>query len=292
MNIAYIFPLTSAILYTFATVFTKRAILDGAGLLRTFFITNLLAAVVQFIPIIFVGEPRPDFELLKVPIFCGFLYFLGQLALFVSMRIGDVTVQIPMLGIKVVFVAIFLIWLTGVELETKLMVASVITTIAVFIMGMSSVKFSKKMLYTIVLVLIANAAFAFSDCLIQIEMSKVGTVWFMFFMYNTTMLFSFLVIPFFRAPLRAIPKSAWKWTLGGAAIMSIQAFILVFSMGYFKIAAAANIIYATRGIWSIVIIWFAGKFIGNDERSIGANMMLKRLAGASLMLLAVAITIF
>lgn len=292
MNPAYLLPLTSAILYTFATVFTKRAILDGAGLLRTFYITNLLAALVQFIPIAFVDAPMPDMELLKIPIFCGFLYFIGQLALFVSMRIGDVTVQIPMLGIKVVFVALFLVWITGVELQTKIMVASFITTVAVFIMGMSSVKFSKKMLYTIVLVLIANAAFAFSDCLIQINMSKVGTLWFMFFMYNTTMLFSFFVIPFFRAPLRAIPKAAWKWTLAGAAIMSLQAFILVLAMGWFKIAAAANIIYATRGVWSIVIIWFAGKFIGNDERSIGANMMLKRLAGASLMLIAVAITIF
>ena len=292
MNPAYLLPLTSAILYTFATVFTKRAILDGAGLLRTFYITNLLAALVQFIPIVFVDAPMPDMELLKIPIFCGFLYFIGQLALFVSMRIGDVTVQIPMLGIKVVFVALFLVWITGVELQTKIMVASFITTAAVFIMGMSSVKFSRKMLYTIVLVLIANAAFAFSDCLIQINMSKVGTLWFMFFMYNTTMLFSFFVIPFFRAPLRAIPKAAWKWTLAGAAIMSLQAFILVFAMGCFKIAAAANIIYATRGVWSIVIIWFAGKFIGNDERSIGANMMLKRLAGASLMLIAVAITIF
>lgn len=292
MNPAYLLPLTSAILYTFATVFTKRAILDGAGLLRTFYITNLLAALVQFIPIAFVDTPMPGMELLKIPIFCGFLYFIGQLALFVSMRIGDVTVQIPMLGIKVVFVALFLVWITGVELQTKIMVASFITTAAVFIMGMSSVKFSRKMLYTIVLVLIANAAFAFSDCLIQINMSKVGTLWFMFFMYNTTMLFSFFVIPFFRAPLRAIPKAAWKWTLAGAAIMSLQAFILVFAMGWFKIAAAANIIYATRGVWSIVIIWFAGKFIGNDERSIGANMMLKRLAGASLMLIAVAITIF
>ena len=292
MNPAYLLPLTSAILYTFATVFTKRAILDGAGLLRTFYITNLLAALVQFIPIAFVDTPMPGMELLKIPIFCGFLYFIGQLALFVSMRIGDVTVQIPMLGIKVVFVALFLVWITGVELQAKIMVASFITTAAVFIMGMSSVKFSRKMLYTIVLVLIANAAFAFSDCLIQINMSKVGTLWFMFFMYNTTMLFSFFVIPFFRAPLRAIPKAAWKWTLAGAAIMSLQAFILVLAMGWFKIAAAANIIYATRGVWSIVIIWFAGKFIGNDERSIGANMMLKRLAGASLMLIAVAITIF
>ena len=106
MNPAYLLPLTSAILYTFATVFTKRAILDGAGLLRTFYITNLLAALVQFIPIAFADAPLPAFELLKVPIFCGFLYFIGQLALFVSMRIGDVTVQIPMLGIKVVFVAL------------------------------------------------------------------------------------------------------------------------------------------------------------------------------------------
>lgn len=111
-------------------------------------------------------------------------------------------------------------------------------------------------------------------------------------MYWTTMLLSLFTIPFFRAPLRAIPKSAWKWTLSGATIMSLQAFILVFSMGYFKIAAAANIIYATRGIWSIVIIWFIGRFIGNDERTLGANLMLKRLAGASLMLIAVAIVIF
>lgn len=292
MNISYLLPLTSAILYTFATVFTKRAILDGAGLLRTFFVTNLLAAVLQILPFAILQPAMPDIALLKVPIFCGLLYFVGQLALFISMRIGDVTVQIPLLGVKVVFVALFLILITGVEVQTKILVASVITTFAVFLMGISSVTFSKRMLYTIILVLIANAAFAFSDCLIQTNMKEIGVVWYMFCMYWTTMILSLFVIPFFRAPLSAIPKSAWKWTLGGGTIMSVQAFILVFAMGFFKIAAAANIIYSTRGIWSIVIIWFAGKFIGSDERSIGATQMLKRLAGASLMLIAVAIVVF
>ena len=69
--------------------------------------------------------------------------------------------------------------------------------------------------------------------------------------------------------------------------MAVQGFLLVAAIGGFKIATEANIIYASRGLWSIVIIWFAGKSLGIHEKNIGKSMMLRRLAGASLLMLAV-----
>jgi hypothetical protein len=46
-------------------------------------------------------------------------------------------------------------------------------------------------------------------------------------------------------------------------------------------------LYNTRGIWSVVLVWVIGHWFSNTERSIGKRAMLRRLAGALILLAAV-----
>ena len=285
--LAFLLPLGAAFLYTFATVFSKRAIEEGAGIMRMAFISNMATFLFPALALAALHPPAPAAASLLPALVCGALFFAGQVFIFCGIRVGDVTIQVPLLGIKVVFVAICAVFITGTPPSWRLFAASAITMFAVFLMGISNVRFTRQTLLTIVFVVLANLCFAFSDCVIQVAMSDAGPLWFVSAMYFSTFLCSFGLMPFFKAPLKSIPKSAWKWALPGGVVMAVQGFLLVAAIGGFKIATEANIIYASRGLWSIVIIWFAGKSLGIHEKNIGKSMMLRRLAGASLLMLAV-----
>ncbi len=140
-------------------------------------------------------------------------------------------------------------------------------------------------------VIIANSGFAFSDCMTQIYAAKTGLCWFLSINYTSVMLCSFALIPIFKAPLSAIPKQAYPWILSGSFLMCIQGFMLIIAIGVFKIAALANIIYSTRGLWSIVIVWFLGRHFGIHEHGIGKRLMLQRFVGAALLFTAVVVAI-
>ena len=53
-----------------------------------------------------------------------------------------------------------------------------------------------------------------------------------------------------------------------------------------------NVVYGTRGLWSLALVWWAGPWFGNIERQeIGTRHMLSRVVGAVLILLAVALSV-
>jgi hypothetical protein len=54
-------------------------------------------------------------------------------------------------------------------------------------------------------------------------------------------------------------------------------------------ATAVNIVYGTRGLWSVLLVWLAGRWLGSDEGSRGATVLGGRLAGAALMTAAVVV---
>ena len=56
-------------------------------------------------------------------------------------------------------------------------------------------------------------------------------------------------------------------------------------------AARANVIYSSRGLWSVVAVWAVGHWFGNREQHLGASVLRWRLAGAVLMMAAIALVL-
>jgi hypothetical protein len=52
-----------------------------------------------------------------------------------------------------------------------------------------------------------------------------------------------------------------------------------------------NIVFSSRGMWSVLFIWWFGKFLGNEERLLGRKVFWQRLAGAVLILAAIVMVI-
>ena len=104
-------------------------------------------------------------------------------------------------------------------------------------------------------------------------------------------LFSCGAIPQFPGPLRAIDGRAWPWLLGGSLVLAAQAILFITSVAHFQMATEANVVYASRGLWSVALVWLIGHWFGNRERQLGGAVLTWRLVGAAMMLAAIVVVV-
>jgi hypothetical protein len=99
------------------------------------------------------------------------------------------------------------------------------------------------------------------------------------------------LIPLFRAPLGKLETASWRWAVAGGVTLSLQATGMAYSIATFHEVTTTNILYNTRGIWSVVLVWVIGHWFDNTERKQGTPIMLRRLFAATLLLVAVLLSI-
>jgi hypothetical protein len=104
-------------------------------------------------------------------------------------------------------------------------------------------------------------------------------------------LLSFAFILRFRAPLSAIPRPAWPWLLAGTAVMAAQSVLFVSTVAHWGQAAATNVVYSSRGLWSVVLVWLFGHWVKSREQHLGRDVLVGRLAGAVLMMSAIVLVL-
>jgi hypothetical protein len=94
-------------------------------------------------------------------------------------------------------------------------------------------------------------------------------------------------MPVFREPLRAIGRVNFTWLLSGALLIGLQVTGVAYSVMVFGAATKVNVLYNTRGVWSVLLVWAFGHWVGNTERSLGTAILTRRLFGAILLLAAI-----
>jgi drug/metabolite transporter (DMT)-like permease len=284
--LATILPLCAALGYAFAALMLKRATGRGAGPWRVTFITNWAAAAV-FSPWWFAPHLPFTWSNLMHAIACGITFFIGQIFTFLALSRGDVSVATPVLGTKVIFVAIFAIAWAGEKLNGGMWLAAFLTAIATMLLGGRSAShahhFGKSLFYGFS----AAASFALTDVLQQRWVQQWGFGPFAASMFLTIAVLSFGLIPVFSAPLRDLAAASWRWALAGGLALSLQATGMAYSIATFHEVTTTNILYNTRGIWSVVLVWVIGHWFENAEREQGTSIMLRRLFAAMLLLVAV-----
>ena len=110
--------LGSAFVYTIAALCTKRALSGGATVWQVNFATNMAMAVLYLPFWLGVDFPRLLAQGCK-PIVAAITFFIGQLFTFAALRKGDVSVATPLLGAKVIFVALLTSVLFGEAVGIK-----------------------------------------------------------------------------------------------------------------------------------------------------------------------------
>jgi drug/metabolite transporter (DMT)-like permease len=131
--ISLLLPLASAMLYVIGALLMRRAADFGVGFWRTTFVANLICAAV-FSPLLLLGGTFHS-ELLWQPATVALLFAMGSILNFISLDRGDVSSATPVLGIKIVLVALFTTLLLGHSVTPRLWTAAVLSTLAIALLN-------------------------------------------------------------------------------------------------------------------------------------------------------------
>jgi len=289
MEFSYINAAIAGLVYSVAAIFAKRALAEGAGTLRLSFVINLVFVPV-FAIILLRHEGAIPWEQWLYPALTGSLFFLGQVFTFAAIRVGDVSLQTPMMGTKAVFVVIIAVFLGTEEVGLTMILAAVISMLAVALLGFSGIQ-GHKVSLTLGLALLSALFFAGSDTMFGAYGRDFGVPMFLFVAICVNALLSFALIPFFNGGMREISRAAWPWMLLAAVLMAGQALLLNFTLASYQNVAAINVLYTTRGLWSVllglVVVGAAVKLSIADRR-----IFKLRLAGALMMCAAIGILFY
>ncbi|HEX8913917.1 MAG TPA: EamA family transporter [Humisphaera sp.] len=285
-----LFPFASSLLYVAAALSLKNASKAAAGVWRSTFVMNVVAALCFVALLVEPAGPGP--YPLWQPAVIAALFVAGQACTMLALNRGDVSVATPVVGTKVIFVAFFVWQVAGTPVILDHWVAAGMSAagIALLNMGGGSGKRGHLVL-TIVASLAAAACYGLFDALVR----KCSPAWGVGRLLPTVMgmsaLLSVALLPIFEGPLTAIPKPARKPLLLGSLFLGVQALLLVRTLGTFPDTTRINVVYNSRGLWSVAAVWLVGHWWGNTERHAGGRVLAFRLAGAALLLGAIAVAV-
>lgn len=285
-----VLPCAAGVLYALSQFGLKRAFELGVGPWRSAFIANWLSGLL-FLPMAFIVPDGPFWGGWGPALAASAALFVGQLLAFLAIERGDVSVAAPMMGAKVLGVVVLSVLLFRQGFGWDVWLAALLTTVAIAMLQWGPAHDRGRVLRTVLLAGAAAALFALCDVIIQRWCRDAGFFVFGAKMFLLCAVFSFGLIPFFHRPIREISKAALPWLGMGVALLSLQGFLMFAAIGYFQDAAGSNIVYSLRGVWSIVLVWFAGRQLRSAEGEAGGAVMARRMIGATLMVASVALIV-
>ncbi|MDF1824323.1 MAG: EamA family transporter [Verrucomicrobiales bacterium] len=283
-------PLASAIIYALGSILIKRALKEGVTMDQSFHLTNF-AVGVMFLPLYFFETSAVDWSLLWKPVMMGATFFVGTWLTFVGIKRGDVSLVTPIMGTKVVFVAIGVVLLTREMPSVALWIAAILTTVGILVMGMADMKKGQYLVFTILITLLSAAVFGLCDVLVSWWSPSFGAPSFLATGSLVVGLISGVMWLFQGRPDLKLSWSSGTWAWWGAFCVGLQAMGMGVSLSFFDDATGINVVYASRGLWVIVLVVVFGVALGNSEHRDTGRAFLWRVAGTVLLTAAVIIAV-
>jgi hypothetical protein len=285
-------PLLAGAAYAASALWSKRACIEGGGVWRITFLTNWGQALF-LLPLIGSGEGFPDGQALLHVGITSLLFFLGQVVVFAGLRFGDVSVLTPVMGIKVLAVAALSVALSGNPLPTRWWWAAGLASASAALLGLGGRGSGEKRRLLAGVLGGGGAALAFAgvDLCFQFWGGTLGVWRFTSLVMLATALWSLLLLPWLEGPWFRLPSPARQAFLPSLAMNLVQVVLMAYCVVVLQGAAWANLLYSSRGLWSVLLVWSLGPAFGNQEREAGAAQMLRRLAGSALLLAAIALVL-
>jgi drug/metabolite transporter (DMT)-like permease len=270
-------------------MFLRRGAELGVGFWRTTFVANLICAAIYAPLLLAGGNFNPS--LLWQPAIAAGLFVGGSVLNFLSLDKGDVSIATPVLGLKIILVALFTPLLVGSSVTPRQWAAAALSTLAIALLNRTGTTRHHHVGITIVSAGSSAAAFALFDVLVQKWSPAWGVGRFPPVMLGFVVLYSCLLVPLFPGSLGKIEGRAWPWLLAGSVVLGVQSLMFVGSVAHFGQATSANVVYSSRGLWSVVLVWLIGHWFHNAEQRLGPTILGWRLAGAALMLAAIGLVL-
>jgi drug/metabolite transporter (DMT)-like permease len=275
-------PLVSSVFYVLGVLLVKRASDLGVGVWRTTFVANVAMAVV-FTPLWLVPGEVVSWGTFWQPACAAGLLLVGQVAGFYALSRGDVSVATPVLGVKVILVALWTTWMLDEPVSLRMWVAAGLSTVAIGLLGYRGSVGHPRTGLTVTCALVTAALFALFDVLVQKWSPAWGASRFLPMLALLVAVYSLALFRFFSAPLGTVRREAWPWLLTGAGVLALQSVVFIFAVAKYGDATAANVVYNARGMWTVMAVWLVGHWFRNREQELSVAVLRRRLAGAALM---------
>jgi len=300
---ALFLPIGAGLGYACAAIAIKRALGAGASGSGVNLLCNGVMALLFQLLWLLPGRVN-DPLLLLAPMGCGLLFFLGQVFTFRAISSGDVSVATPLLGTKVVLVALFSVFLIGKPLPGLWWIASMLASVGIALISYTPGGNHRRLAVTVGWSFSAAAVFAMTDVYVQKWVPSVGYSRFAPVMFGSTGVFSLIYLPRFLTAPRGIthdsqcrilcgyPEASLPWLFGGALLLAVQALAMYTAIGLHGSATLTNILYGSRCLWSVLLVWILGTMAGDfssGEKRFG--IMGRRFLGALLLLGAMALVL-
>ena len=285
-------PLACAFLYVLAALTLKRAASFGVGLWRTSFVANWLMFLV-FVPWAFTAgarlHPWGDYWQPAVTALC---FLGGQVLIFLALQLGDVSVTTPVMGAKVILVALFSSLLRVGEVPWKWWAGALLSAGAVVLLHAGEKQGRQRQVGLTVMLAFGSAAlYGLGDVLLQKWVPSWGAGSYFPAMFLLVGIYSIAFVPFFHGPLWALNIESWRWVGTGGLIMAVNNAGIVLALGVWGGATAVNIVYSARGLVSVVLVWAIGHWFSNEEQQLEPRVLRSRLVGAGFMLAAIVLVL-
>lgn len=289
LSLPYLLPLLGGIVYVFAALFLKRASESGGETWQTIRVCNWTAAV-AFVPLLLLGGTLPGWDHLWQPALVGLLFVMGQVSTVFALKVGDVSLATPVMGIKIVLVALLTAIVLNEWPSPALWTAAILSSTAVALLNITPDLHRRRVNLTIVIAGLAAFSYALFDVLVQKFSPAWGTGRFLPTMMALVAVYSAFLRPWGTSSVGALPF-ARPWLVGGALCLALQALLIVTPIALYGHATTANVLYSARGMWSVLIVWLVGHWFGNREQRLGPRILTWRLLGAALMTAAVIVVL-
>ncbi len=284
-------PLASAIIYSLGSVFIKRALKEGATMDQTFHLTNWTVGLL-FLPLFLFENQAVNWSLIWMPLVMGVVFFFGTWATFLGIRIGDVSLVTPLMGTKVVFVAIGVVVMLRQMPSNALWIASILTAVGIFLMGWRDFRSKAAgMSFAIFITLVSAALFGVSDVLVSWWAGDFGPMTFLTLSSVGVALLSLILWIIQGRKSFSMPATARRPAILGGVMIGLQAIGMGLALSFFDDATGINVVYSSRGLWAILLIGFLGTLLGNNERHTSCKTFWWRAFGTVLLTIAVVIAV-
>ena len=284
-------PLTAAFLYAFSTLLIKRALGEGVSMDQSFHLTNFLVGLV-FAPLLFLETGEVRWELWFHPLLVTVTFFLGTWLTFVSIRMGDVSLVTPLMGTKVVFVAVGVMVFAGKSPPLFLWIAAGLTAVGIFLMGAGDFgKAARGHAGAVTTALLSAAVFGVCDVLVRLWSEEFGAMTFLALSSMGVSACSAVMWTLQGRPTLRLSPGTRRFVFVGGLLVGVQAVLMGLALSFHDDATGINVAYASRGLWAIVLVAAIGPRLGNHERHASGRTFGWRVAGTLLLTIAIVMAV-
>lgn len=290
MPVYLVLALIAALAYSVGSIFNKQAMTEGCGVLRVFAAMTWTSAAILF-PFLFLTKGAAPWHQFYQPVL-AMLCWLGGASLWMrALRTGDVSLVAPVAGIKPVFNALLTALLLSAVLSPAVWAACGLTALALLVLRAPATDGSDSFPRTAGLMISAALCYALCDVCLQKWAHNWGALRFTALMFLLASVLMLTLIPRFGRRWCDLSHPARRHLKTGMLIGALPSTCMGLAVGRYGHAPEVNVIYSTHALWSVLLVWAFGRHIGNLEHTAGHAVMLRRLAGALILLTAVALII-